>query len=648
MDFLVRITASVVAKVAEYTVNPVCRQLGYLFYYKSNIDNLKTQIQQLGYARDRLQHRVDEARRNGEEIEADVENWLSSADRIKEESENFLQSEDHAKTRCTSSGSFPNLVSRHQLSRKAKKTVRAVMGEILNVEKFSSVSFSPCIETSIVNKGYQVFELIMEDLKDVNVRMIGMYGMAGIGKTVLAKEVAKVAKEEKLFDKVAIITISQNPDEESIQREIAEQVRVEKFHEIKSKLVRANMLRQRLSREKNILVIFDDIWEKLDLSAVGVDFAEDQKGCKMLLTSRTRNVLHDSMRVERIIEVTVLSDAEGIDLFKKNVGCSGENVDFQPLLKDIVKECAGLPIAITTVAQALTNKSLPTWKDVLRQLKRSILTGIEGMDKKVYASIKLSYDFLESDEEAKSLLLLTSLHEEDANIKIEDLMIYGVGWGLFQHVYTLEEARNRVCSLVDKLKARCLLLEGYYHDTVRMHNVIRDVMISIASQDKRMHIIANIDKFDEEFSTKKRHADSTAVSLLVPQHHNKLPERLDCPLLELLLVFNRSQNYLQIPEKFFEEKRELKVVHLDRVHVGLLPASVCLLRNLQTLCLSRCMGSVAVIGELKGLKILDLSGSDVEELPKQIGQLIRLQSLNLEFCKYLEVIQPGVISSLVR
>ncbi|GMN68302.1 hypothetical protein TIFTF001_037360 [Ficus carica] len=622
MDFLVGITISVVAKVAEYTVNPVCRQLGYLFYYKSNIENLKAQIQQLGYERDRLQNRVDEARRNGEEIDAEVENWLSSADRIKEESENFLQSEDHAKTRCTSSGSFPNLVSRHQLSRKAKKTVHVV--EILNVKKFERVSFLPPIDISIENKGYRVFESrvpimreIIEALKDVNVRMIGMYGMGGIGKTMLANEVAEVAKKEKLFDKVAITTVSQNPDDERIQQEIAEQLGLQKFAEIKSKLVRANRLRQRLSHEKNILVILDDVWNELDLSAVGMDFPEDQKGCKILLTSRFLNALQDSMGVERIIEVRVLSDAEGIDLFKKNVGCSGENVDFQPLVKDIVKECAGLPIAITTVALALRNKRLSTWKDALLQLKRS-------------------------DEEAKSFLLLSSLHEEDAEIEIKDLMIYGVGWGLFQKVYTLEEARNRVCSLVDKLKARCLLLQGDSHDRVKMHDVIRDVMISIASQDQRMH------KFDEEFSTKKRHVDSTAVSLLVPQHHDKLPERLDCPQLELLFVFNRSQNYLQIPEKFFEEKRELKVVRLDRVDVGLLPASFCLLQNLQTLCLSRCRGSVAVIGELKGLKILDLSRSDIVELPKHIGQLIHLQSLNLEFCEYLEVIQPGVISSLVR
>ncbi|GMN20698.1 hypothetical protein TIFTF001_047153, partial [Ficus carica] len=527
MDFLIGITASVVTNVAEYAVNPVCRQLGYLFYYKSNIDNLKTQIQQLGEARDRLQHRVDEARRNGEEIEADVENWLSSADRIKEESENFLQSEDHAKTRCTSSGPFPNLVSRRQLSRKAKKTVHVV--EILNVKKFERVSFPPPIDISIENKGYQVFESrvrimreIMEALKDVNVRMIGMYGMGGIGKTMLAKEVAEVAKKEKLFDKVAITTVSQNPDDESIQQEIAEELGLKKFAEIKSKLVRANRLRQRLSKEKNILVILDDVWNELDLSAVGMDFAEDQKGCKILLTSRFLNVLQGSMGVERIIEVRVLSDAEGIDLFKKNVGSSGENVDFQPLLKDIVKECAGLPIAITTIAHALRYERLSTWKDALLQLKRSILTNIEGMDEKVYKSIKVSYDCLGSDEEGKSLLLLSSLHEEDAEIEIKDLMIYGVGWGLFQHVYTLEEARNRVCSLVDKLKARCLLLQGDSHDRVKMHDVIRDVMISIASQDKRMHNIANIDKFDEEFSSKKRHADSTVVSLLVPRHHNKL------------------------------------------------------------------------------------------------------------------------------
>ncbi|XP_024019359.1 probable disease resistance protein At4g27220 [Morus notabilis] len=506
-----------------------------------------------------------------------------------------------------------------------------------------------CASYEVFESRVQTLREIIEALKDINTRMIGIYGMGGIGKTMLAKEVAGIAKEEKLFDKVAFTIVSQTPDVYSIQQEIAEQVGLEKFHEIKSQIVRAERLRHRLSQEKNILVILDDVWKELNLSAVGIDFDDDQKGCRILLTSRSLNVLQDHMGADRNMEIKVLWNIEAMDLFKKNAGISNENVKFQPLVRDIVKECAGLPIAITTVAHALKNKSLSIWEDALLQLKRSIATNIEGIDQKVYASIKLSYDFLEGDDEAKSLLLLCSLHGEDAIIKVEDLMIYGVGWGLFREVYTVEEARNRVDSIVNKLKLRCLLLDGGFDGTaVKVHDIIRDVMLSIASEDRQMHNIANIQKFDQEISPKKRLTDSIAISLFVGQDDNKLPEKLDCPQLELFLVFGESRNHLQIPEQYFEEKKELKVLRLNKVHAGLLPTSFSLLQNLQALSLYRCMGKVTLIGELKNLKMLDLSFSKIEELPKHIGQLTHLQMLTLNYCERLEVIQPGVISSLLR
>ncbi|KAF3457378.1 hypothetical protein FNV43_RR02035 [Rhamnella rubrinervis] len=53
-----------------------------------------------------------------------------------------------------------------------------------------------------------------------------------------------------------------------------------------------------------------------------------------------------------------------------------------------------------------------------------------------------------------------------------------------------------------------------------------------------------------------------------------------------------------------------------------------------------------MLGELKNLKILDLTGSYIEELPKEIGQLTRLRLLDLKDCLELKVIHPNTISSL--
>uniref|UniRef100_F6HVH3 Disease resistance protein n=1 Tax=Vitis vinifera TaxID=29760 RepID=F6HVH3_VITVI len=54
---------------------------------------------------------------------------------------------------------------------------------------------------------------------------------------------------------------------------------------------------------------------------------------------------------------------------------------------------------------------------------------------------------------------------------------------LFQGTDTLEDTRNRVETLVDNLKASNLLLETGDNAFMRMHDVVRDVALAIASKD---------------------------------------------------------------------------------------------------------------------------------------------------------------------
>ncbi|RVW70657.1 putative disease resistance protein [Vitis vinifera] len=102
------------------------------------------------------------------------------------------------------------------------------------------------------------------------------------------------------------------------------------------------------------------------------------------------------------------------------------------------------------------------------------------MNAMVYSSLELSYRHLHGDE-AKSLFLLCGLMDND--IFIDDLLKYVMALRLFQGTNTLEETRNKVETLVDNLKASNLLLETSDNAFVRMHDVVRDVALAIASKD---------------------------------------------------------------------------------------------------------------------------------------------------------------------
>ncbi|CAA3002982.1 disease resistance At4g27190-like [Olea europaea subsp. europaea] len=63
---------------------------------------------------------------------------------------------------------------------------------------------------------------IMEALKDKDVSIIGICGMPGVGKTTMANELADEVEVDKLFDEVAIASVSQDPDVTKIQDQLAD------------------------------------------------------------------------------------------------------------------------------------------------------------------------------------------------------------------------------------------------------------------------------------------------------------------------------------------------------------------------------------------------------------------------------------------
>ncbi|KAF3431719.1 hypothetical protein FNV43_RR26453 [Rhamnella rubrinervis] len=568
-------------------------------FLKNNVDELKTQIECLRDHKERLQRKVDRAIRNGEEIEADVEKLLTYVTNINDDCARVF--EEQANTKCFA-GALRDLVLRYRLSRKAKKMTQIVDTQIKSIKDFipvMEVSYCPDPDppnSLIKNKDYEEFESrkqtmkdIIETLKDPNLCVVGVCGTGGVGKTMLAKEVARKAKdEEMLFTEVVFTAISQTPNIEKIQQDILKSLGMDQ-----SLQHIAERLRNRLRKENKILVIVDDVWDKLDLEDVGISFGDNKKGCKILVTSRCYDVLNNKMDVDKIFQVGYLLGDEPKELFKKIVGDQAEKDD--NLETQIVEECGGLPIAITAVARALKNKSCDVWRNALHELRNSNPVNIEGMHQ--------------------------NLFEEDESIDIQLLCNYGFGLNYFPDVYKIVDARNRTITLVENLKDHSLLMDGdemFGGAFVKLHDVIRDFVIYIASK-----------KDDDQY-----------------------PETLKSPNLKLLRLMSSKlwpmeNSGAQLPHHFLEGLNELLILNIEGVLIKELPTLS--FYRLQTLCLNGCiLGDITWIGELQNLKILNLSRSIIpKQLPRAIGNLKRLLSLDLHGC-YVKVIPPNVISSLTR
>uniref|UniRef100_A0A2N9GNC9 Uncharacterized protein n=1 Tax=Fagus sylvatica TaxID=28930 RepID=A0A2N9GNC9_FAGSY len=536
---------SIGAKTGEYMVEPIGQQVGYLIHLNSNIKDLKDQFQKLGVKRRGVQLLIDEEKRNAQVILPEVNMWVEER--------------------------------RQNQSRKAEKKTQEIDAEkrkdlVIALEVEQWVSDGRQHQSRKAKKKTLAIEKLLSDAPSLNKMSCppppqGIGSSSIEGKTTMAKEVAKRTKDDKLFDEVVMSVVSQNQDLRKIQGQIADMLGLELKKE--SETGRADQLKSRLMLSKSVLVILDDVWDVLNLEEVGIPYGGQHNRCKILLTSRSEEACNQ-MKTQKIFQIKVLSEEEAWNLFREMAGDCVDTLGLHPIAKEVAKECGALPVAIVTVARALENKTKDEWIAAREQLKKSIPKNIPGLHSKVYSSIEFSYSYLKSDE-AKSCFLLCCLFPEDFDIPIEYLVRYGVGRRLFAKIDNVAEARSRVHAMVNDLKRSFLLLDSEEEECVKMHDVVRDVAISIADKIYFLH-----------------------------------PDGLECPKLELLQLSCGKDTPQMLPANMFQGMKELKVLSMRA------------LGNLEILSFlgSKIKELPREIGNLGHLKLLDLSEcSTLQRIP---------------------------------
>ncbi|KAL7264035.1 hypothetical protein ACSBR1_002068 [Camellia fascicularis] len=457
----------------------------------------------------------------------------------------------------------------------------------------------------------------------------------------MVEEIGKQVKNG-LFDEVVVAVVSQHANVSNIQGQLADRLNLELKGE--TEVGKANQLWNRLSNGKENLIILDDMWQELNLKAIGIPITDGNNCCKVVITSRIRGVL-EKMDVDGCFPVHVLLEKEAWALFKTKVRNSVDSPELHDIANAVCKECEGLPVAILAVGAALKDKKKYVWEDVLDQFKDSKLKNIVGIHPKVYASLKSSYDLLESSVE-KSCFLLCCFFPQDANISIEVLARHCIARSLLgQSTNTLTRASHRVHIVVDKLKDACLLLEGKNENFVKMHDVIRDVALSIAKDDGKEILVNHGVKIWPEKDT----CESCSAISLRFDNTLELPADLVCPQLHTLTILLKwnINPLLNVPDRFFSGMEKLTILELNGICM-LPPLSLANLVNLRMLLLDDCeFGDIAILKDLNNnLEMLSLRGSNIEVLPSEIGQLTRLRLLDLGNCYKLTEIPQGVISNL--
>ncbi|MBA0701925.1 hypothetical protein Goari_000033, partial [Gossypium aridum] len=303
------------------------------------------------------------------------------------------------------------------------------------------------------------------------------------------------------------------------------------------------------------------------------------------------------MDCKKVVQLGCLDSDEAWNLFATKASLNGSADDaIRKVAAKIIRKCQGLPIAIVSLGSALKGKSCHEWKAAYRRLKDRRLTAIEDVNEEnAYLCLEESFDYLKGME-TKTCFLLCSLYPEDHEICVEDLVRYAWGLELYKGINSIEKVRIEVLASTEILKNSCLLLDCRRKGHVKMHDVVREVALWIASSRVEFSF-ASVGTLPMDESLKH----FIAISFNTDQM-DELPKGLVFPNLKFLLLGGTGEG---LSSEFFEGMKALKACALDYLLIS--PVAFQFQMNLKTLKLRNCTFSdISMIGKLKTLEIFSL------------------------------------------
>ena len=187
---------------------------------------------------------------------------------------------------------------------------------------------------------------------------VGVQGMGGIGKSVLASALAHRPEVRRAFpDGVYWVTLGQEPRIEELQQSLLKALGEEGiFAGVESG---KQKLREALA-QRAVLLVLDNVWQRPHAEAFNVTGAR----CRLLLTTRDAGLVTALASRENHYQVQLPTAAEAEALLSKAVGTKG------PLPLDaraVIEQCGRLPLGLA-LCGGMVRRRVP-WSDVLEGLR---------------------------------------------------------------------------------------------------------------------------------------------------------------------------------------------------------------------------------------------------------------------------------------
>ncbi|XP_074287818.1 putative disease resistance protein RGA1 [Silene latifolia] len=600
---------------------------------KSKLEDLQKTVETVGAVLEDAVARQDSLNAQEKHYIQELKDAVYDADDVLDEFLTLAKRQQLRKHSDKFSGKVKSFISRfehltHKLSTKVEtvndklKTIATNTNNFnLKIEykpmKFTKEETSSCLSDVIIGREEEVEKIVgvllgSHNVDHPNVSLLSIVGMGGLGKTALAQLVFNDPRITKAFQLKRWTCIADQDQQQLVSK--GHLAKVVKGLSVTDKMSLEDIhhvVKQELEAQKYLLVL-DDVWTE------SYDQWQDFKGYLnvggrgswIIVTTRSKKTAQ-IIAGDQMHELRGLSEPESWHLFERMAFQGVERDDeLVKLGKEIVKKCINVPLAIRVVGSLLRGQSLSKW---LSFHDKGLDCLSESNDAMMTRILKLSYDQL--NPSLKTCFAYCAIFPKDWEISKNVLIQLWMAQG-----YINSENLGEEYSLI--LLQRCFFQDIHEDEfggikSFKIHDLLHDIAEKVAGEE-----ICRFSFDTSSVGKRVRH-----LSLVRDSYAQS--------------IFNNSQiRTCLFIAKYYEERK------VDQLLASKSLAKWTCLRSLD-LSESQAKSLPKSIGDLLHLRSLDLSyNSDLKVLPKSITKLVNLQTLNLYNCESLKQL-PDDVSKLV-
>ncbi|CAA7023951.1 unnamed protein product [Microthlaspi erraticum] len=483
-----------------------------------------------------------------------------------------------------------------------------------------------------------------------DVKMIGIWGPAGIGKTTIARALYNLLSSDfrlRCFmgnlrggsykSKVGVDDYESKLDLQNIllskvlsQRDIG--------------VDHLGMVKQWLKDQK-VLIILDDVDDLEQLEVLAKELSWFGYGSRIIVTTEDKKILVAHM-INDIYHVEFPSDEEALEMlclsaFKQRSVPDG----FEEVARKVAKLCGNLPLGLSVVGSSLRGESKEEWELQLSRIESSL-------DRKVEDILRVGYDRLSKKDQSLFLHMACFFNNTsydvrsmlaDSNLDVENGLKTLAVKSLVQIPY---HNRIEMHSLLEQM-GRQIVHEQSDEPGKRQFLVepqeIRDVLANKTGTGSVIGISLDMSKMDE-FSVSGRAFEGMRNLRFLRIYGSQLGISEEMEYLpRLRLLWWPYYPRKRLPQKFQPEcliRLFMSFSNLEKLWDGIQP-----LPNLEEIHLefSAKLKEIPNLSKATSLKTLYLKGcTSLVELPCSIQNLHKLEKLKMNGCVKLRVIPTNI------